>query len=170
MTPLVLAATVGLGAVGAVLRWLVMQALPHAPWWSLGIVNITGSAAIGVVAALPEGFWSYPLMIGLAGGLTTFSTLAVLMVPSVGRTWHDALWRLWRCMLWLEWWRVLPDLSARLRFSRSSKPQALRDKLPPFSIPDTAGSGLRSPRRKKQRGDRWVAVGKKQSTLKWRAN
>ena len=84
MTPLVLAATVGLGAVGAVLRWLVMQALPHAPWWSLGIVNITGSAAIGVVAALPEGFWSYPLMIGLAGGLTTFSTLAVLMVPSRG--------------------------------------------------------------------------------------
>ena len=82
MTPLVLAATVGLGAVGAVLRWLVMQALPHAPWWSLGIVNITGSAAMGVIAALPEGFWSYPLMIGLAGGLTTFSTLAVLMVPS----------------------------------------------------------------------------------------
>jgi fluoride ion exporter CrcB/FEX len=82
MTPLALAATVGLGALGAILRWLVMLTLPHAPWWSLGIVNITGSAAIGVVAALPEGFWSYPLMMGLAGGLTTFSTLAVLMVPS----------------------------------------------------------------------------------------
>lgn len=82
MTPLALAATVGLGALGAILRWLVMQALPHAPWWSLGIVNIIGSAAIGVVAALPNNFWSYPLMMGLAGGLTTFSTLAVLMVPS----------------------------------------------------------------------------------------
>jgi len=58
-----------------------MQAAPHAPWWSLGIVNITGSAAIGVVAALPESLWSYPLMMGLAGGLTTFSALAVLMVP-----------------------------------------------------------------------------------------
>ena len=82
MTPLVLAATVGLGALGALLRWLVVQALPHAPWWSLGIVNVTGSAAIGAVAALPETFWSYPLMVGLAGGLTTFSTLAVVMVPS----------------------------------------------------------------------------------------
>lgn len=81
MTPLALAATVGLGALGAVIRWLVMQSLPHAPWWSLGIVNITGSAAIGVVAALPDSFWSFPLMMGLAGGLTTFSTLAVLMAP-----------------------------------------------------------------------------------------
>jgi fluoride ion exporter CrcB/FEX len=56
--------------------------MPRAPWWSLGIVNVIGSAAVGVLAALPETFWTYPLMVGLAGGLTTFSTLAVLMVPS----------------------------------------------------------------------------------------
>ena len=81
MTPLALGATVLLGALGALLRWLVGQVLPRAPWWSLGIVNVTGAAAVGVLAALPETFWTYPLMMGLAGGLTTFSTLAVLMVP-----------------------------------------------------------------------------------------
>jgi fluoride ion exporter CrcB/FEX len=81
MTPLALGATVLLGALGALLRWLVGQVLPRAPWWSLGIVNVTGAAAVGVLAALPETFWTYPLMVGLAGGLTTFSTLAVLMVP-----------------------------------------------------------------------------------------
>jgi fluoride exporter len=82
VTPLVLAATVTLGALGALLRWWVSRVLPHAPWWSVGIVNVAGSAGIGVLAALPETFWTYPLMVGLAGGLTTFSTLAVLMVPS----------------------------------------------------------------------------------------
>ncbi len=81
MTPLALGATVLLGALGALLRWLVGQLVPRAPWWSLGIVNVTGSATVGVLAALPETFWTYPLMVGLAGGLTTFSTLAVLMVP-----------------------------------------------------------------------------------------
>lgn len=82
MTPTVLLATVGLGALGALLRWLVIQTLPRAPWWSLGIVNAVGSAGVGVVAALPEGFWTYPLVVGLAGGLTTFSTLAVMMTPT----------------------------------------------------------------------------------------
>lgn len=82
MTPTMLLATVGMGALGALLRWLVLRALPRAPWWSLGIVNILGSAGVGVVAALPEGFWTYPLMVGLAGGLTTFSTLAIMMTPT----------------------------------------------------------------------------------------
>jgi fluoride ion exporter CrcB/FEX len=82
MTPAMLLVTVGMGALGALLRWLILQALPRAPWWSLGIVNILGSAGIGVVAALPEGFWTYPLMVGLAGSLTTFSTLAIMMTPS----------------------------------------------------------------------------------------
>lgn len=82
MTPLVLGATVALGALGALVRWGVIQLLPRAPWWSVGIVNVVGSAGIGVVAALPPTFWSYPLMVGLAGALTTFSTLALLMVPS----------------------------------------------------------------------------------------
>ncbi len=73
---LTLLATVTLGALGALLRWWIGQQLPSAPWWSLGIVNVTGSAGIGVVAALPETVWTYPLMVGLAGALTTFSALA----------------------------------------------------------------------------------------------
>jgi fluoride exporter len=81
MTPLVLAATVFAGALGATLRWLITRALPHTPWWSLGVVNTVGSAIVGIIAALPESFWTYPLMVGLAGGLTTFSTLAIMMVP-----------------------------------------------------------------------------------------
>ena len=81
MTPLALLATVLLGSLGALLRWLVGKALPQAPWWSVDIVNVAGSLVVGVLAALPETFWTYPLMVGLAGGLTTFSTLAVLMVP-----------------------------------------------------------------------------------------
>jgi fluoride exporter len=81
MTPLALGATVLLGALGALLRWLVGQVVPRAPWWSLGIVNVSGSMVVGVLAALPETFWTYPLMVGFAGGLTTFSTLAVLTVP-----------------------------------------------------------------------------------------
>jgi Integral membrane protein possibly involved in chromosome condensation len=95
MTPLALGATVLLGALGALLRWLVGQVAPRAPWWALGIVNVTGSATVGVVAALPETFWTYPLMVGLAGGLTTFSTLAVLMVPSsTEKIARRALWPL----------------------------------------------------------------------------
>lgn len=82
MTPLTLLTTVTLGALGALLRWWIGQQLPSAPWWSLGIVNVTGSAGIGVVAALPETVWTYPLMVGLAGALTTFSTLALVMTPS----------------------------------------------------------------------------------------
>lgn len=81
MTPEVLGLTVALGALGAVLRWLVIGLLPKSPWWSVGIVNVVGSAAVGVLAALPENDWTYPLIAGLAGGLTTFSTLAVLMIP-----------------------------------------------------------------------------------------
>ena len=81
MTPLALLATVLLGSLGALLRWIVGKVVPQAPWWSLGIVNVSGSLVVGVLAALPETFWTYPLMVGLAGGLTTFSTLAVLMVP-----------------------------------------------------------------------------------------
>ena len=82
MTPLALLATVSLGALGALLRWWISHQLSRAPWWSLGIVNVTGSAGIGVVAALPETMWTYPLIVGLAGALTTFSTLALIMTPS----------------------------------------------------------------------------------------
>jgi fluoride ion exporter CrcB/FEX len=81
MTPVVLVATVLLGAVGAALRWLISRGLPSAPWWSLGVVNATGSALAGAVMALPETFWTFPLVAGLAGGLTTLSTLAILMTP-----------------------------------------------------------------------------------------
>ncbi|HEV8013796.1 MAG TPA: CrcB family protein [Pontimonas sp.] len=95
MTPLALLATVLLGSLGALLRWLVGKVVPQAPWWSLGIVNVAGSVIVGVLAALPETFWTYPLMVGVAGGLTTFSTLAALMVPrTTEKIARRALWPL----------------------------------------------------------------------------
>jgi fluoride exporter len=81
MTAWMILATVLFGAAGAILRWLVSRSLPSTPWWSLGVVNATGSALAGAVLALPETLWTLPLVVGLAGGLTTLSTLAVLMTP-----------------------------------------------------------------------------------------
>lgn len=57
-------------------RWYV-----H-PGWATLVVNITGSALLGVVAALVavhgwDETWLLVAGTGLAGGLTTFSTLAV---------------------------------------------------------------------------------------------
>lgn len=69
------------GGVGAVLRYLMDAALPgrgRIPWSTL-LINLTGSALIGVVIGTEV---AHPhlqdvLTIGLLGGYTTFSTAAV---------------------------------------------------------------------------------------------
>ncbi len=141
MTPLALLATVSLGALGALLRWWISQQLPSAPWWSLGIVNVTGSAGIGVVAALPESVWTYPLMVGLAGALTTFSTLALVMTPAQPRSSPSRS----SCLSPLTWcWEfspVLQDLPVFRLSSESRSHKALRDKLRAISRPESDFSG-----------------------------
>jgi len=81
MTASVLAITVALGGIGALLRYFVSKAIPDSRWWPIGIVNCVGSALVGIIFAIPESPWTIPLMVGLGGGLTTFSSLALLVSP-----------------------------------------------------------------------------------------
>ena len=73
------------GALGAVLRWAVVGALPGGdggwPWGTL-LVNVTGSLLIGLIVArlltTPAPTWVRPFAVtGLLGGWTTYSALAV---------------------------------------------------------------------------------------------
>jgi CrcB protein len=73
--------SVALGTVGAVLRWLLLQGLPGKAWVATLIVNIAGSALAGGIIAFPAVASSAPLVAGLCGGLTTFSTLALQLLP-----------------------------------------------------------------------------------------
>lgn len=81
MTASVLVITVTLGGVGALVRLLMFRAMLNSQWWALGVVNCVGSAFVGAIFAFPESQWSLPLMVGLGGGLTTFSTLVLLVSP-----------------------------------------------------------------------------------------
>ena len=74
------------GALGALARWAVATALPHArgawPWATL-LVNLTGCLVIGALLAVllarfPHSPWLRPfLAVGVLGGYTTYSTFAV---------------------------------------------------------------------------------------------
>jgi CrcB protein len=77
------------GALGALARWAVTTALPHAPgaWpWATLLVNLTGCLAIGALLAVllarfPASPWLRPfLAVGVLGGYTTYSTFAVDVV------------------------------------------------------------------------------------------
>ncbi len=79
------------GALGALARWGVAEALPSPtgwPWATL-VVNLTGCLLIGVLhAALlarsPEPSWARPLLgVGALGGYTTYSAFAVEVVGLV---------------------------------------------------------------------------------------
>ncbi len=75
------------GALGAVLRHLVNQAGlrwlgPAFPWWTF-VVNVSGSLAMGVLAALlvqragaSDGLRAF-LATGILGGYTTFSAFSL---------------------------------------------------------------------------------------------
>lgn len=84
-----LAAVAAGGVVGSLGRWSVGLALPHAaggmPWATL-VVNVTGAFAMGLlVAFLVDRPGVHRLLrpfvgVGVLGGWTTFSTLAVDVV------------------------------------------------------------------------------------------
>jgi CrcB protein len=71
------------GGLAAVVRYLVVRAFGPAPFpWAVLLVNVIGSAIGGVVLGLAQAASLAPeeqlvVLGGIAGGLTTFSTLAV---------------------------------------------------------------------------------------------
>ena len=86
------------GAVGSVLRYVVaVQSVLwfglHFPWGTLA-VNVIGSAAIGVLGALPLPQEARLLLItGLLGGFTTFSAFSLETELLWRRApWHAALY------------------------------------------------------------------------------
>ncbi len=92
-SPLALALVALGGAAGSVLRYAaavqsVLWFGLHFPWGTLA-VNLVGSAAIGVLGALPLPQEARLLLItGLLGGFTTFSAFSLEVVL----LWHRAPW------------------------------------------------------------------------------
>jgi CrcB protein len=80
--PLVVAAG---GALGATCRWAIDTAVGPTEWpWVLLIVNIVGSFVLGIVLVVASTS-ARPLIrlgggVGFCGGLTTFSSFAVVAV------------------------------------------------------------------------------------------
>ena len=100
LSPLVVAAVLVAGAVGAVLRYALSRALPVRPGHLPGgilIVNVVGSAVAGALIGLAEraaldGDLRLVLVTGFCGGLTTFSTWSVETIELVdGGRWRAAI-------------------------------------------------------------------------------
>lgn len=71
------------GALGALARYGLSAAVPHAPGafaWSTALVNVSGCFLIGVLMVLVTGVWPELRLLrpflgtGVLGGYTTFST------------------------------------------------------------------------------------------------
>ncbi|GAA2563243.1 CrcB protein [Neomicrococcus aestuarii] len=96
------------GSVGSLLRWAVDVLLSHRVAqtehsfvavfpWALLLVNVVGSFVCGVATAQwGHSEWGLVLATGLAGGLTTMSTLAVTSANHLRakKTVRVALWSL----------------------------------------------------------------------------
>ena len=84
MTPAVVLATVIAGSLGAVIRLIILDGLRHhaSRWILVLVVNVIGSALAGGALAFPGTALTGVIVVGLAGGLTTFSTVALLLVRS----------------------------------------------------------------------------------------
>lgn len=69
------------GAVGAVLRFLVVRLVPTP--WAVLVVNVVGSFVGGVLIGATTGDLQLILLTGFCGGLTTFSSFTVETVQLV---------------------------------------------------------------------------------------
>jgi fluoride exporter len=96
--PATLAAVAAGGVVGSLGRWALGLALPHASGtfpWATFLVNVSGAFATGLLVAFLLGRpgarrLARPLLgVGVLGGWTTFSALAVdaVLLTSTGRGW-----------------------------------------------------------------------------------
>jgi CrcB protein len=90
MTPLVAVLVLLAGAAGAVLRYVVARAGARASWpWPVLVVNVAGSLLAGVAVHTDLALIA---VTGLAGALTTFSTLSVETMQLVERRrWRAAV-------------------------------------------------------------------------------
>lgn len=100
LSPLVVAAVLVAGAVGAVLRYALSRAFPVRPGHLPGgilIVNVVGSGLAGALIGLAEraalaGDLRLVLVTGFCGGLTTFSTWGVETIELLdGGRWRAAI-------------------------------------------------------------------------------
>ncbi len=96
MSAALIAATIGAGALGTVLRYLTSRALaPRSRFpWPVLAVNVVGSAIGGVVLGLAtiggvDAGIRLIVLAGFCGGLTTFSTWSVETVQLV----QEGQWR-----------------------------------------------------------------------------
>lgn len=104
MSPVVLVVAIGVaGSLGALLRWAADVAISHRLThaertslnlfpWALLLVNVVGSFVCGFAT----GFWGHSdwgliIATGLAGGLTTMSTLAVTTLNHLQSKAHRGL-------------------------------------------------------------------------------
>jgi fluoride exporter len=78
-----IAAVAVFGALGAVIRYVTstLFARRSRPHTGIFLVNLAGSALAGALLALPESPLSLAVAVGFCGSLTTFSTVAVSLVP-----------------------------------------------------------------------------------------
>lgn len=100
MSPLLVAAVLVAGAVGAVIRYALSRAYPVRPGHLPGgilIVNVVGSGIAGAVIGVAERAALSPdlrlvLVTGFCGGLTTFSTWSVETIELAdGGRWRAAI-------------------------------------------------------------------------------
>ena len=100
MSPLVVAALLVAGAIGAVIRYALSRAYPVRPGHLPGgilIVNVLGSAVAGALIGLAERAalsddLRLVLVTGFCGGLTTFSTWCVETIELAdGGRWRAAI-------------------------------------------------------------------------------
>ncbi|WP_430333426.1 fluoride efflux transporter FluC [Rhodococcus sp. ACT016] len=72
------------GAIGASVRFLLSQQFHGI--WTVTVINVIGSLLLGVLAAMvgPDRLWRLFLGVGVLGGFTTFSTMAVDVVQNPG--------------------------------------------------------------------------------------
>jgi len=100
LSPLIVAAVLVAGAVGAVLRYALSHAFPVRPGHLPGgilIVNVVGSGVAGALIGLAEraaldGDLRLVLVTGFCGGLTTFSTWSVETIELLdGGRWRAAI-------------------------------------------------------------------------------
>lgn len=100
LSPLIIAAVLVAGAVGAVLRYALSRAFPVRPGHLPGgilLVNVLGSGLAGALIGLAEvaavdGALRLVLVTGFCGGLTTFSTWSVETIELItGGRWRAAL-------------------------------------------------------------------------------